>query len=68
MEEKPPVGVCPAFVRSNQRIEELAEGIIRYARNGYTSDNTQYIKVWANEIIIQCEIIAMEQKERATSQ
>lgn len=52
---EPPLGCAPAYVRSGERIKELADAISR------ASDEAQnypgHITKWAQEIIAQCDII-----------
>lgn len=50
---KPPLGATPYWFTIENRIEELANAILRYNRfNG----NTKSIKEWAKEIILYCEL------------
>lgn len=53
--EKPPLGVRPAWIAAWQRIGELAEGIIRQYES--SDGKTELCEKWAEEIIMQCEII-----------
>ena len=53
--EKPPLGVRPAWFTAWQRIGELAEGIIRQYES--SDARADLCEKWAEEIIMQCEII-----------
>ena len=55
---KPPIGVCPAYIASADRIQKLAEAIGRYS--GDVKANAEYIKIWAEEIIMQCDVACIE--------
>lgn len=55
---KPPIGVKPSWLAATERIKELADGISRYAGyNGSLEDKTAVMRVWASEIIWQCNIV-----------
>ena len=58
---KPPLGATPYWFTIENRIEELANAILRYNRfNG----NIKSIKEWAKEITLYCELA--EQMEDTT--
>ena len=52
---KPVLGCAPAYIRSGERIRELADAIGRASAeaNNYPG----HITMWAQEIIMQCEIM-----------
>lgn len=50
---KPPLGATPYWFTIENRIEELANAILRYNR---FNRNTKSIKEWAKEIILYCEL------------
>ena len=63
---KPPVGIEPAFISSDRRIEELAKAIERYSglassmylQQGVSeSGRIQLIRNWAKEILFHCDIL-----------
>jgi hypothetical protein len=51
---KPPLGATPYWYTIKNRIEELANAILRY--NDF-SRNTKSIKTWAKEIVLYCELV-----------
>ena len=53
--EKPPLGVEPAFIVAWKRIGELTKAIKRQYEG--TNRNAKLCKAWAEEIKLQCEII-----------
>ena len=58
---KPALGAAPAWLKSEERIRELANAILR---NLPAPDrDIRRIRVWAKEIAMQCEIITMEAEE-----
>ena len=63
---KPPLGIEPAFISSDRRIEELAKAIERYSGLSSTvynqqgasdSGRIQLIRSWAKEILFHCDIL-----------
>lgn len=50
---KPPLGATPYWFTIENRIEELANAILRY--NSFNG-NTKNIKKWAKEIVLYCEL------------
>lgn len=61
-ENKPPLGIEPAYIASAERIKKLAEAIQRYADS--VELDTKNIRKWAIEILGHCEIITNEKEER----
>ena len=60
-EHKPPLGVIPYWVIAENRIEELANAILRYIGEKNSVNN---IKNYAKEIILYCSLIEkMQEKE-----
>ena len=55
-ENKPPIGVKPAWLCASRRISELANAIARYADDEYGSARRFLIRVWADEIKMQLDI------------
>ena len=54
--KKPPLGVAPYWVPIEERIKELAEGIIRYNNeNSIIYEDT--IEAYAKEIYYYCEFL-----------
>lgn len=53
--KKPPLGCITFDLTAGSRIHELASAIDRYS--GETKGNTDLIRSWANEIILQCDLI-----------
>ena len=62
---KPPLGACPAYIRSADRIAELAQAISRTALDGPAKHYVGHISLWAKEILMHVDII--EYYERETS-
>lgn len=56
---KPPLGIEPAFISSDRRIEELAKAIERYSGLAMSMEpgHTQLIRKWAKEILFHCDIL-----------
>lgn len=56
---KPPLGIEPAFISSDRRIEELAKAIERYSglSSSMEPGHTQLIRNWAKEILFHCDIL-----------
>lgn len=56
---KPQLGVEPAFISSDRRIEELAKAIERYSglSSSMEPGHTQLIRKWAKEILFHCDIL-----------
>ena len=52
---KPPLGCAPAYVRSSERIRELADAISRASDEA--QNYSERIFEWAQEIMWQCEIM-----------
>lgn len=50
---KPPIGVKPYWISAFDRISDLAQAIDRYS----DEKNTTSIKLWAKEIISQCDLV-----------
>ena len=50
---KPPLGATPYWFTIENRIEELANAILRY---NHFNGNTKSIKEWAKEIVLYCEL------------
>lgn len=53
---KPPIGTKPYWISASKRISELCEAIKRYTDYS-AARSTDLIKLWAEEIVMQCEII-----------
>lgn len=53
---KPPIGTKPYWIGASKRISELCEAIKRYTDYS-AARSTDLIKLWAKEIVMQCEII-----------
>ena len=49
MNDKPPIGATPYYVRNHERIKELCEAIIRQTESGHA--NHDKIKLWCLEIV-----------------
>lgn len=58
---KPPLGATPYWVTVENRIEELANAILRY---NHFNGNTKSIKKWAKEIILYCELAEQAEQMR----
>lgn len=52
--EKPPLGVYPYWIVYEDRIKDLAGGIIRYSDR--LTDRTDAIRLWAKEIEELCDV------------
>jgi hypothetical protein len=50
-----PIGTKPYYIQAGERIDELAGAISRYS--GYCKERTQSIRMWATEILAQCDAI-----------
>ena len=62
---KPPLGAAPAYIRSGERIKELADAISRASNEAEHYVGT--IAKWSREILMQVEIIrAMDPYEHQT--
>ena len=61
---RPPLGATPAYVRSAERIAELAQAISRTALEGTAKNYPGHISLWAKEILMQVDIIEFESKEK----
>lgn len=59
-ENKPPLGVKPAWMVAWERVGELVDGIRRH----YTEPNgdAAQCEKWAKEIAFQCQLIQRSQK------
>ncbi len=70
MDEKPALGVKPAWMVAWSRIGDLIGAIDRQYQHPY--GDPALVEKWAEEIVMQCEIVKKfemaELKERATSQ
>lgn len=53
---KPPLGTAPAWLVASRRIDELCEAIKSYSAEQIAA-NTENIRIWAHEIIAQCDLI-----------
>ena len=53
---KPPIGAEPAYVSAAKRIRDLAGAINRTAME-YGKGDEQRMKAWAQEIVMQCDIL-----------
>lgn len=53
--KKPPLGARPAWMVAWQRIGELSEAIVREYET--SQSNIKYVRKWAEEIRMQCDII-----------
>ena len=53
---KPPLGAKPGWICAADRISELAGAIQRYADEAHGSDRRTFIREWAEEILMQCDI------------
>lgn len=52
---EPPTGCAPYYVTAADRIAELSRAITRHAE--YINDDHDKIAEWADEIMLQCELI-----------
>lgn len=55
--QKPPVGVKPGWLCATQRISELASAIHRYVYDERVGVNIRLMRMWAEEMILQLEIL-----------
>lgn len=53
--ERPPIGAAPYYIVAVSRISSLAQAIDRFI--GISNSDTELIKKWAKEIIVQCDLI-----------
>ena len=53
----PPIGCAPAWHTADSRITELSEAIIRQVNQPDYTPNYRLIKLWAEEIIMQADIV-----------
>ena len=53
--KKPPLGCIPFDITAEHRIHHLASAIDRYS--GDVESNTDLIRKWAKEILLQCDLI-----------
>lgn len=64
---KPPLGVEPAWLCASRRISALARAIVRYAEDEHGAARRFLIREWADEIKMQLDIwdkiTAIEEKE-----
>lgn len=58
---KPPLGAEPYYVAAAQRILELAQAIERASEE--IRNYPGHVSLWAKEIIIQCDVLKMMEKE-----
>ena len=61
---RPFLGAAPAYVRSADRIGELAAAIARAAIEGGAQNYVGHISLQAKEILMQVDIIEFEMKEK----
>ena len=54
---KPPLGVEPAFITSVTRIKDLSDAISRQFDQPVVNIDLMYIRKWAKEITMQCDIV-----------
>lgn len=54
-QEKPPLGVAPAYIVHGDRIKGLCSAISRYSDNLTSEEDRGFIKKWAKEILALCE-------------
>lgn len=59
-DKKPPTGARPSYVAAEERIEELANAISKYAHSGHYEKIAQ----WATEIVLQTAICKCVEVER----
>jgi hypothetical protein len=57
---RPPLGTPPYFIRAGVRICELGEAISKYS----TTSQVGKIKEWAEEIVLQCVLIETMRKNK----
>ena len=53
--EKPAMGAAPGWLVAWSRIGDLSGAIVRQYESNH--GDTELVKVWAKEIILQCQII-----------
>lgn len=54
---KPPIGVKPGWLHAAQRISELADAIHRHIYDEHVGVNIPLMRMWAEEMILQLEIL-----------
>lgn len=59
---KPPLGAKPYYITAICRIAELSKAIHSFYDYSQELDRINYIKKWASEIILQCELIERMQE------
>lgn len=65
---KPPLGAKPYSIAASDRIAELGGAVVRAATDPMTRINTAFVRAWAHEIMLQCDLIEQmegEQHERS---
>lgn len=55
-DNKPPIGVKPAWLCASRRISDLAHAIARYADDERGAARRFMIRIWADEIKMQLDI------------
>ena len=55
-EVKPPVGAKPGWLAASERISVLAGAILRYSTVEHGTTRRFPIRMWATEILMQCDI------------
>lgn len=58
--QRPPLGAAPFYIQASIRIGELSEAIHNYS----TTSEVDKIKEWAEEIVLQCDLIETMRKNR----
>ena len=53
----PPIGCEPAWAAADIRIIDLCEAIIRQVNAPEYSPNYHMVKIWAEEIVMQADIV-----------
>ena len=48
--------ISPGWVKAAKRISELAVAIDHYAKNEHGPGRRKFIRLWAEEILMQCDI------------
>lgn len=54
---KPPIGIKPGWLYATERISELASAIHRYVYDERVGINIRLMRMWAEEMILQLEIL-----------
>ena len=54
---KPPIGVKPGWLCATQRISELASAIQRYAEDEHGVARRSQMRLWAEEMVLQVQIL-----------